>query len=123
MLNGKFTIVLFNRWIDKKDILLTSEYFPEPNSLRIWVKVELDLSNYATKQILKNATGVDTSKFAKKVDLDNLKINVDKLDIDKLKSVPTSLTNLKGKVDKLDVNELLPVPEVLSKLSDIVKKC
>ena len=64
MLNGKFTIVLFNRWIDKKDILLTSEYFPEPNSLRIWVKVELDLSNYATKQILKNATGVDTSKFA-----------------------------------------------------------
>ena len=123
MLNGKFTIVLFNMWIDKKDILLTSEYFPEPNSLRIWVKVELDLSNYATKQILKNATGVDTSKFAKKVDLDNLKINVDKLDIDKLKSVPTSLTNLKGKVDKLDVNELLPVPEVLSKLSDIVKKC
>ena len=123
MLNGKFTIVLFNRWIDKKDILLTSEYFPEPNSLRIWVKVELELSNYAPKQILKNATGVDTSKFAKKVDLDNLKINVDKLDIDKLKSVPTSLTNLKGKVDKLDVNELLPVPEVLSKLSDIVKKC
>ena len=123
MLNGKFTIVLFNRWIDKKDILWTSEYFPEPNSLRIWVKVELDLSNYATKQILKNATGVDTSKFAKKVDLDNLKINVDKRDIDKLKSVPTSLTNLKGKVDKLDVNELLPVPEVLSKLSDIVKKC
>ena len=123
MLNGKFTIVLFNRWIDKKDILLTSEYFPEPNSLRIWVKVELDLSNYATKQILKNATGVDTSKFAKKVDLDNLKINVDKRDIDKLKSVPTSLTNLKGKVDKLDVNELLPVPEVLSKLSNIVKKC
>ena len=123
MLNGKFTIVLFNMWIDKKDILLTSEYFPEPNSLRIWVKVELDLSNYATKQILKNVTGVDTSKFAKKVDLDNLKINVDKLDIDKLKSVPTSLTNLKGKVDKLDVNELLPVLEVLSKLSDIVKKC
>ena len=30
------------------------------------MKVELDLSNYATKSDLKNATGVDTSKFAKK---------------------------------------------------------
>ena len=33
------------------------------------VKVELDLSNYAIKADLKTATGVDTSKFAKKVDL------------------------------------------------------
>ena len=30
------------------------------------MKVELDLSNYATKADLKNATGVDTSDFAKK---------------------------------------------------------
>ena len=48
-----------------------SEYFPEPKSLRERVKVELDLSNYATKADLKTATGVDTSKFAKKVDLVN----------------------------------------------------
>ena len=66
------------------------------------MKVELDLSNYATKADLKNATGVDTSKFAKKVDLPNLKSNVDKLDIDKLKNVPTNLNNLKNKVDKLE---------------------
>ena len=39
-----------------------SEYFPKPKSLRANVKVELDLSNYATKADLKNATGVDTSK-------------------------------------------------------------
>ena len=32
------------------------------------VKVELDLSNYVKKSDLKNATGVDTSKFPKKVD-------------------------------------------------------
>ena len=57
------------------------------------MKVELDLSNYATKADLKNVTGVDTSKFAKKVDLFNLKSNVDKLDIDKLKNVPTILNN------------------------------
>ena len=37
-----------------------SEYFLKPNSFRANVKVELDLSNYATKAKLKNATGVDT---------------------------------------------------------------
>ena len=37
--------------------------------LKIVLKVELDLSNYATKADLKNATGVNTSKFAEKVDL------------------------------------------------------
>ena len=44
-----------------------SEYSPEPRSLGGKVKVELDLFNYATKTDLKNATGVDTSKFSKKV--------------------------------------------------------
>ena len=66
--------------------------------------VELDLSNYATKANLKNATGVDTSKIAKKVDLASLKVNVDKLEIDKLKNVPTNVSNLKIKVDKLDLD-------------------
>ena len=60
-----------------------SEYFPEPKSSGGKVEVELDLSNYATKPDLKKATGVDTSKFSKKVDLAYLKSNVDKLDIDK----------------------------------------
>ena len=73
-----------------------SEYFPEPKSSRGRVKVELDLSNYATKADLTNATGVDTSKFAKKVDSASLKY-VDKLDIDKLKNVPTDLSNLKSR--------------------------
>ena len=67
------------------------------------MKVELDLSNYTTKTCLKNGTGVDTSKFAKKVDLANLKSDVDKIDIDQLKNVPSNLSNLKRKVDKLDV--------------------
>ena len=70
-----------------------SEYFPEPKSLGESVKVELDLSNYATKADLKNATGVDTSSFAKKTDLANLKTNLGKLDIDKLKTVPTNLSS------------------------------
>ena len=61
-----------------------SEYFSEPKSSGGRVKVELDLSNYATKADLKNGTIADTSKFAKKVDLASLKSNVDKLDIGKL---------------------------------------
>ena len=98
-----------------------SKYFPEPKSSGRRVKVELDLSNYATKTDLKNATVVDTSKFAKNVDLANLKSNVDKLDIDKMKNVPTNLRNLKSKVDKLDADKLVPVPVELSKVSDVVK--
>ena len=70
-----------------------SEYFPEPKSSEGKVKVELDLSNYATKADLKNVTDVDTSDFVKKVDLANLKSNVNKLDIDKLKNVPSGLSS------------------------------
>ena len=55
-----------------------SEYFPEQNSLGGRVKDQLDLYNYASKADLKNATGADTSKFTKKVDLANLKSDVDK---------------------------------------------
>ena len=59
--------------------------------------------------------------FTKITDLANLKSDVDKLDIDKLKNVPSNLSNLKSKVDELDVDKLKPVPVILSKLSDVVK--
>ena len=59
------------------------------------------MSNYATKTDLKNATGTDISSFAKNVDLADLRPSVEKLDIDKLKNVPTILSNLKSKADKL----------------------
>ena len=85
-----------------------SEYFPEPKSLEGKVKLELELTNYATKADLKNATVVDTSNCAKKVDSTSLKSNVDKLDIDKLKNVGTNLNNLKIKEDKLYVHKLVP---------------
>ena len=38
--------------------------FPEVNSSGEGVKIELDLPCYAVKTELKNAAGVDTSKFA-----------------------------------------------------------
>ena len=70
---------------------------------------------------MKNTTGVDTLKFAKKVDSASLKSEVDKLDTDKLEKVPNGLNSLKSKVDKLDVDKLILVPVDLSKLSDAVK--
>ena len=74
-----------------------SEYFRKPKYLGANVKVKLNLSNYATKADLKNAIGVDTSDCAKKTDLANLKSDVDKLDLDKLKNVPSNLDNLKSR--------------------------
>ena len=98
-----------------------SEYFSELKSSGGRVKIELDLSNYATKTDLENATGVDTSKFAKKIDLASLKSNADKLDIDRLKNVQNNLSNLQSKFVKLDPDKLVPVSVDLSKLSDVVK--
>ena len=95
--------------------------FTEVNSAGGGVKVELHLCNYAAKTELKNTAGADTSKFAKKIDLGNLKSNVNELDIHKLKNVPTNLSNLKSKVNELGVDKLVPVPADLSKLSDVVK--
>ena len=98
-----------------------SEYFPKPNYLKANVKVELDLSNYATKADLKNVTRVHTSSFAKITDIANLKSDVDKLDIDELKNVPSNLNNLKSKVDKLDIGNLETTPVDLSKLRNVTK--
>ena len=46
---------------------------------------------------------------------------MDKLDIDKLKNIPTNISNLKSKIDELDIDKLVPVPVDLSKLSNVVK--
>ena len=77
-----------------------SQYLAKPKSLEANVKSELDLSNYATKADLKHATGVDTSSFAKKTDLANLKSDVGKSDIDKLENI-SGLSSFKCQVDKL----------------------
>ena len=63
----------------------------------------------------------DTSSFALKSDWASLKTEVDKLDIDKLRSLPNNLSNLKSKVDKLGINKLAPVPVDLSKLINVTK--
>ena len=88
-----------------------SKYFPKPyEPFGRDINVKVDLSNYATKADIKNVSNVDTSSFALKTNLANLKTEVDKLDIDKLKSLPKKLLNLEIKVDKLDIDLLVPLP-------------
>ena len=60
-----------------------SQYFPPYLTHSENIKVELYLSNYATKIDLKNVTHVDTSSYALKTGLATLKGEVDKLDIPK----------------------------------------
>ena len=73
-----------------------SQYFPKPyEPFGGDIKVKVDLSNYATKADIKNITHVDTSNFALKTNLANLKTEVDKLDINKLGSLPNNLSKLK----------------------------
>ena len=99
----------FNSWIDKKDLIRQaciyrikmSQYFPKPyEPFGGDINVRADLSNYATKTDIKNISHVDTSSFALK----------------------SNLANLKTEVDKLDIDKLVPIPADLSKLSDIVKR-
>ena len=71
--------------------------------------------------IFQNQNLQEIFRVAKKVDLPNLKSDVDQLDIDKLKNVPINLSKFKSKANKLDVNKLIPIPVDLSKLSDVVK--
>ena len=72
-----------------------SQYFPKPyEAFSGDINVKVDLSNYATKADIKNISHVNTSSFALKANLANLKTEVDKLDIDKLVSVPLDLSKL-----------------------------
>ena len=71
-----------------------SQYFPAYNNSSKNIKVELDLSNYATKDDVKNITHVDVSIYATKTNLAALKTEVDKIDTDKLKTVPDDLAKL-----------------------------
>ena len=77
-----------------------SQYFPKPyDPFGGNINVKVDLSSYATKANLKDATGINTSNFALK----------------------SNLANLKTEIDKLDIGKLVPAPVDLSKLSDVVK--
>ena len=87
-----------------------STYYSPYKSFSSNVKVELDLTNYATKTDLKNITHVDVSSFASKTNLAALKTEVDKIDVDKLKTA----------ADKLKTVDLAKLTNAVE--NDLVKK-
>ena len=81
-----------------------SAYYPPYRSSSNNVKVELDLTNYATKTDFKNITLInithtDVSSFASKTSLAALKTEVDKIDTDKLKTTPADLAKLTSAIE------------------------
>ena len=104
-----------------------SKYFPKPyKPFGGYINVETDLSNYATKDDIKNVTHVDTSSFALKTNLANLKSEVDELNVDKLRPVPTDLSKLSDVVKndvvkKTDYNKLVTKVDNID-TSGLVKK-
>ena len=88
-----------------------SQYFPPYEGSGKEIKIKLDLTNYATKQDIKDITHIDTSSFASKTNLAALKTEVDKIDTDQLKTVPDDLAKLcnvvkNDVVKKTDYNAL-----------------
>ena len=92
-----------------------STYYPPYKSSSNNIKVELDLSNYATKNNLKNITHVDVSSFASKTNLASLETEVDKIDVDKLKTTPTDLAKLTNAVE----NDLVKKTDCNNKVTSI----
>ena len=75
-----------------------SRYYPPYKSSSSNIKVELDLTNYATKTDLKNIIHTDVSSFASKTNLAALKTEVDKINVDKSKTIPDDLAKLSNVV-------------------------
>ena len=101
-----------------------SQYFPPYNNSSENIKVELDLSNYATKKDINDITHVDVSGFASKNNLAALKTEFDKIDVDKLKTVPVDLAKLSNVVNndvvkKTDYNT--KVTSIESQIAGITK--
>ena len=93
---------------------MTTYYLPYKSSSNN-VKVELDLTNYATKTDLKNITHVDVSSFASKTNLAALKTEVDKIDTDKLKTAPTDLAKLTNAIE----NDVVKKTDYNTKITSI----
>ena len=80
MSNEKAMVISLIVELIKKISLYKMNYFPEPYTFsKNKIKVELNFSNGVTKSVLKKATGVNTLKFAKEIDL--ARLNSDNRDL------------------------------------------
>ena len=82
------------------------------------INFKVGLSNYATKTVLKEATGIDTCSFALKSNLASLKTEVGKLDIDKLVPVSVDL-NKQSDIAKNDIDKKSALAAVENKIPDV----
>ena len=92
-----------------------STYYPPYKSSSQNIKVELDLANYATKDDVKNITHADVSSFTSKTNLAALKTEIDKIDVDKLKTAPVDLAKLTNAVE----NDLVKKTDYNTKVTSI----
>ena len=90
-------------------------YYPPYTSSSNNVKLELDLANYATKMDLKNITHIDVSSFASETNFAALKTEVDKIDVDKLKTTPTDL----AKISNVVKNDVVKKTDYNAKVTSI----
>ena len=95
-----------------------SKYFPKPSKHEKNIKVKIDLTSYSTKADVNNITHVDTSHFALKTNLANLKTKVDKLGIDKLVTIPNHLSKLSNVV-KNDIVKKTVYDKLVTKINNI----
>ena len=94
-----------------------TKYFPKsPRSYGESISVSYDLSNYAKKTDIKNITHIDTSGFALKTNLANLK--TDKIDTDKLRTVRIDLSKLSNVV-KNEVVKKTEYNKLVNKVNNI----
>ena len=113
-------IILLIVGLIKKTLYNMSQYFPKPyRNFGGNIALKVDLSNYATKTDLKNATGVDTSELAAKSDLASLKAEIDKIDVYKLKTVPIDLSKLSNVVNNNAVNKAV-YGKLVTKANNII---
>ena len=96
-------------------------YYPPCKSSSNNIKVVLDLSNFATKDDVKNITHVDVSSYATKTNLAALKTEVDKIDVDKLKTVHDDLAKLSNVVKNEVVKKLILVLMLMSRELNLVQ--
>ena len=82
-----------------KRVYYKMSYYPPYKSSSNNIKVELDLTNYTTKTDLKNITHVGVSSLVSKTNLAALKTEVDKIDVDKIKTVPVDLAKLTNAIE------------------------
>ena len=100
MSSGNFIMAPLMSGQIKIIILYKMSYYSQPEShITNRIYVELDLSNYPTKSDLKGVAYAKTSNLTVREDLPSLKVRVDKLDVDKLKTVLADLSSITNVID------------------------